>query len=70
MNPHQPTPIGVSVAEATRLTSVSDKEIRDAVNAGEIPAFRRGRRIVIDYAGLSNWLRSHPPVVEQSTKSA
>ena len=66
MNPHQPVPthaIGVSVKEAARLTSVSEKVIRDEVNAGNIPAFRMGTRIVIDYMGLSAWLRSHPPVV-------
>lgn len=62
MNPHQPTPIGLSVRDAAALTSFGEKEIRDAVNKGEIPAFRRGTRIVIDHEGLVAWLRSHPPV--------
>jgi len=68
MNPHHPTPtpaIGVSVKEASRITSVSEKIVRDEVNAGRIPAVRMGTRILIDYEGLVGWFRSHPPVVEQ-----
>lgn len=63
MNPHQPTPIGHSVKEAALLTSFSEKEIRDAINDGEIPAIRRGTRIAIDHEGLVQWFRSHQPVV-------
>lgn len=69
MTPHEsaPTgPIGVSVKQAAALTSISEWEIRDAINRGDIPAYRRGRRIVIDYAGLVAWLTSHPPVVDKS----
>ena len=69
MNPHHPTPthaIGVSVKQAAVLTSLSEKIIRDEVNAGRIPARRIGTRIAIDYDGLDAWYRSHPPVVEQS----
>jgi len=67
MNPHQPTPIGHSVKEAAQLTSFSEKEIRDAINDGEIPAIRRGTRIAIDHDGLVAWFRAHPPVVEQQS---
>lgn len=56
----------MSVKEAAALTSIGEKDIRDEVNAGNIPAFRRGTRIVIDYLGLVQWLRSHPPVVDKS----
>jgi hypothetical protein len=66
MNPHQPTPIGLSVRDAALLTSFGEKEIRDAVNRGEIPAIRRGTRIVIDYTGLVAWFRSNTPVVESA----
>lgn len=66
MNPHQPTPIGLSVRDAALLTSLGEKEIRDAVNAGEIKAFRRGTRIIIDYDALVGWVRSHPPVAESA----
>ena len=51
--------------EASRITSVSEKIVRDEVNAGRIPAVRMGTRILIDYEGLVGWFRSHPPVVEQ-----
>jgi excisionase family DNA binding protein len=56
----------VSVKDAARLTSMSEKVVRDEVNAGRIPAVRYGTRIVIDYAGLIDWFRSHPPVVDMS----
>jgi len=59
-------PIGVSVKEAARLTSLGDKVIRDAVNSGHIPAVRIGTRIAIDYAGLVAWFGSHSPVVDKS----
>ena len=66
MNPHQPTPIGLSVKDAAALTSIGEKDIRDSVNRGDIPAYRRGTRIVIDYQGLVDWFRSHTPVVDRS----
>ena len=69
MNPHHSTPtptIGVSVKEASRITSVSEKIIRDEVNAGRIPARRIGTRIGIDYAGLVAWFQAHPPVVDKT----
>ena len=68
MNPHQSTPIGLSVKDAAILTSVGEKDIRDEINAGRIPAYRRGRRILIDHEGLLAWFRSHEPVT--TTKSA
>lgn len=68
MPPHHPTPpqIGISPAQAAQLTSISEKLIRDAVNDGRIPAYRVGTRIAIDYAGLVEWFRSHPAVVESA----
>lgn len=60
-------PIGLSVKQAAALTSFGEKEIRDAVNAGDIPAIRNGRRIAIDYQGLVDWFRSKPRVVEPVT---
>ena len=66
MNQHQPTPIGLSVRDAAALTSLGEKYVRDAVNSGEIPARRRGTRIVIDYDTLVDWYRGLPPVVDKS----
>lgn len=48
------------------LTSMSEKVIRDEINAGRIPARRIGTRLVVDYAGLVEWFRSHPAVVESA----
>lgn len=56
----------MSVKEAAALTSIGEKDIRDEVNLGNIPAFRRGTRILIDYPGLIEWFHSHPPVVDKS----
>lgn len=68
MTPHHPTPpqIALSPRDAALLTSVSEKVIRDEVNAGKIPARRIGTRIAIDYQGLIEWFRSHPAVVESA----
>ena len=54
------TPLSVSVRDAAAMTSLSEYEIRNAVNKGELPAVRRGRRIVIFPADLTTWLKSLP----------
>lgn len=60
------TPLSLSVRDAALVTSLSEYEIRELVNAGTLPARRRGRRILIDYAALQEWYRSLPTVVEPS----
>lgn len=60
------TNISISVREAALLTSLSEYEIRELVNAGTLPARRRGRRILIDYTALVEWYRSLPMVSESS----
>lgn len=59
-----PTPLSVSVRDASELTSFSEYEIRTAVNKGELAAVKRGRRIAIEMTELTNWLKSLPKVVE------
>ena len=49
----------VKVAEAAVLLGVSEDAIRDAVERGELPARRLGRRILIPIAAL----RELEPVV-------
>ena len=66
MNPPNSTPISVSVADAAKLTSLSEWEIRDAVNNLHLTARRKGRRILIDYAALLDWYRSLPAFGEAS----
>ncbi|WP_026733724.1 helix-turn-helix domain-containing protein [Fischerella sp. PCC 9605] len=43
---------GISLAEAARRLGVSQSALYVAVQKGQIPAFRRGRRTVISQAGL------------------
>lgn len=59
-----PTPLSLSVRDAAALTSLSEYEIRELVNAGTIAARRRGRRVLIDYSALVAWFRSLPEVAE------
>jgi hypothetical protein len=59
-----PTPLSVSVHDASVLTSFSEYEIRKAVNKGELVAMKRGRRIAILVTELTNWLESLPRAVE------
>ena len=66
MNPPNPTPISVSVADAAKLTSLSEWEIREAVNSRQIAARRKGRRILIDYAALIDWYRALPAFGESA----
>lgn len=56
--PMSQEPLGVSVKEASALTSFSEYEIRNAINGGEMPVVRRGRRIVIPMPELTKWLRA------------
>ncbi len=62
MNPLESTPLGMTVADASRFTSLSQFEIRSAINANELPASRRGRRIVILRDDLEAFVRALPRV--------
>jgi excisionase family DNA binding protein len=64
-SPHQDS-LSLSVRQASLLTSLSEWDIRELVNKGEIQARRRGRRILIDHAALVTWFRSLPTVTEQA----
>lgn len=56
--PQHPTALSISVREAAALTSFSEYEIRNAVNSGQLPAIRLGRRIAILTTDLKAWLES------------
>lgn len=61
MNPNTLT---VSVRDAALATSLSEFEVRKLVNDGTLPARRNGRRVLVEYAGLLDYIRSLPLVVE------
>ena len=50
------TPLTVTIAGASQATGLSSDFIRDAVNKAELPAKRAGRRIIIRWADLQQWV--------------
>lgn len=54
------TALSVSVRDAALLTSFSEYEIRNAINKGELPAIKRGRRLAILLPDLTAWLNALP----------
>lgn len=69
LGPMNPTTLSVSVREAAAITSLSEYEIRKAVNAGELEAVRRGVRIVIPVSNLDAWIKALPKVVDDAEAS-
>jgi excisionase family DNA binding protein len=54
--------LSLSVKDAATVTSLSQDSIRDAINRGQLPAIRVGRRIAILVSDLTDWLHSQPKV--------
>lgn len=52
------TPIAVSVKTAAAMVDVSESTIREAINRGNLPAFRIGRAVRIHVAELEAWTKS------------
>ena len=50
------TPLSISVRDAAALTSLSEFEVRKAINSGALPARKVGRRLVILTEDLRRWL--------------
>ena len=62
--PQTSTALSVSVRDAAILTSFSEYEIRSAINARELPAIKRGRRLAILLPDLTAWLQSQPKTTD------
>ena len=58
--------LSISVADAAAVTSFSQALIRDAINRGQLPAVKNGRRIAIRVTDLNAWLESLPKVADAS----
>ena len=56
-----PTPLSTSVRDVAALTSLSEYEIRNAINKGDLPARKVGRRLVILTDDLRAWLEALEP---------
>lgn len=54
-------PIAVPRPEAARLVGLSDKELKRAIDQGELEAHWRGRKCLVDYADLHAWYKALPP---------
>ena len=52
----------ISVDEAALFLRVNSKTLREAIRAGEVPARRVGRRVVIFRDALLDWLKSNGSV--------
>lgn len=55
------THLSVSVRDAAVLTSFSEYEIRNAINAGELAAVRYGKRIAVKVDELRQWVDTLEP---------
>jgi excisionase family DNA binding protein len=51
--------LALSVDEAATALRLSSKTVRKLIQAGELPACRLGRRIVITVDSLKTYLRAH-----------
>jgi excisionase family DNA binding protein len=61
----------LSVAEVATFLHVNPKTLYEAVRAGDVPARRVGRRVVILRDALLDWLRSNgrvPPSRRRTTR--
>lgn len=56
------TSVALSVKTAAAETDLAEGAIREAINRGELPAYRVGRFIRIDRDELRDWLHSRPRV--------
>lgn len=53
-------PIAVPRAEAAALVGVSDRDLKRAIDKGELEVHYRGRRPLVDYADLQAWYKALP----------
>lgn len=54
-------PIALSRPKAAALVDLSDKELKRAIDDGELEAHWRGRKCLVDYADLQAWFKALPP---------
>jgi len=53
-------PIALARDDAASLVGLSDRELKRAIDAGEIEAHYRGRKCLVDYEDLIAWYRALP----------
>jgi excisionase family DNA binding protein len=63
-------PIAVSIQEAVRLSGVGRSSIYEAVNRGEIPIRKRGRRSLVMVEDLRRWIETLPSTNSTAANAA
>jgi excisionase family DNA binding protein len=58
MTEKQLTPIAVSPATAAELLDCSRDHIYSLLTNGQLPSFKSGARVLVEYAGLLDYLES------------
>lgn len=53
-------PIALPRPEAAQRVGLSDKELKRAIDDGELEAHWRGRKCLVDYADLQAWYKALP----------
>lgn len=61
-----PAPIGLPRPQAAALVGLSDRELKRAIDDGEIQARYRGRKCLVDYADLREWFDGLPSVPKKA----
>jgi excisionase family DNA binding protein len=56
---HHRPPITISVREAAQLLGISKSHAYDLIRQEQLPHVRLGRRVVVPYRELEEWVRSH-----------
>lgn len=67
--PVEPVPrVALSVAEAAKALSLSDRTITSMIAKGEIPVVRIGKRRLIPVDGLREWIASRTTTPTNTTE--
>ena len=67
--PVEPVPrVTLSVAEAAKALSLSDRTITSMIAKGEIPVVRIGKRRLIPVEGLRKWIASRTATPTDTTE--
>jgi excisionase family DNA binding protein len=62
--PKMTQPLAVSIPEAARLAGIGRSSLYEAINKGDLPIRKCGRRSLVLLTDLSDWIASLPSSVE------